>query len=171
MLRRLTLPPGPALLAFCAAARIGAQAPARNATSSDAPASAVATRAVSSVDDARRRAALRERLQVRISFGFDRYDLTADARVLLEEKLDIMRENHDVRLRITGYADRHGPADHNTALARQRAAAARRFLTQRGIAAERIEIRGVVESAPAGIPTRPASDDRRAEFAVVHGLR
>ena len=96
----------------------------------------------------RARAAARAALEATIYFSFDRSDLEVEARTTLESKLTILQANPDVRIRIGGHTDERGSDEYNIALGQRRAAAAKRFLTQRGIDAERVEIATFGEEQP-----------------------
>ena len=106
-----------------------------------------------------------------IYFGFDRSDLTAEARTALEAKFAILSANPGMRIMIEGHTDDVGSDEYNLALGQRRAAAAKRFLVQREVNADRIEIAGFGEERPA---CQDATDDcrgrnRRDEFRIVAG--
>ena len=119
----------------------------------------------------RARAAARAVLEATIYFEFDRSDLDAAARDALEAKLPVLQANPDVRIRIAGHTDERGSDEYNIALGQRRAAAGKRFLTQRGIDAQRIEIASLGEERPScGESTEECwRRNRRDEFAIVGG--
>ena len=84
-------------------------------------------------------------LEAPVYFSYDRSDLEAQAREALDAKLGVLRANPAVRVRITGHTDDRGSDEYNLALGQRRAAAAKRFLTQREIDPARIEIASVGE--------------------------
>lgn len=59
-----------------------------------------------------------------------------------------MTENPRVNIRIVGHTDNVGSVPFNMALSQDRAAAVERFLTERGVEAERIETQGDGPSNP-----------------------
>jgi peptidoglycan-associated lipoprotein len=75
----------------------------------------------------------------RVFFGFDRYDLTAEARQILERQAAWLRRYPNVRVLIAGNCDERGTREYNLALGARRAAAARDYLTSLGIAGNRVE--------------------------------
>lgn len=75
----------------------------------------------------------------RIFFGYDRYDLTAEARSVLERQAAWLRQYPNVRLLVAGNCDERGTREYNLALGARRAAAARDFLISLGVAANRME--------------------------------
>jgi peptidoglycan-associated lipoprotein len=110
-------------------------------------------------------------LEAPVYFSYDRSDLEAQAREALDAKLGVLRANPAVRVRITGHTDDRGSDEYNLALGQRRAAAAKRFLTQREIDPARIEIASVGEEQ--GVCADEAescwSRNRRAEFVVTAG--
>lgn len=119
----------------------------------------------------RARAAARAALEATIYFAFDRSDLEAEARELLEAKLPVLQQNADIRIRIAGHTDERGSDEYNLALGQRRAAAAKRFFTQRGIDAGRIEIVSFGEERPVCTASDEGcwSRNRRDEFAITVG--
>jgi peptidoglycan-associated lipoprotein len=114
----------------------------------------------------------RARLEAPIYFGFDQSDIMPAARVTLDAKLEILGENPAVRMLISGHADERGSDEYNLALGQRRAAAAKRYLVQRGVADSRIEIMSLGEERPVctesdeGCWTR----NRRDEFEITAGV-
>jgi peptidoglycan-associated lipoprotein len=106
-----------------------------------------------------------------IYFDYDKSDLTADARRILDEKVPALQQNPMVRIRVIGHTDERGSDEYNQALGQRRAAAARLYLTQRGIADGRIDVVSMGESRPAvmGEGETQWSRNRRDEFEIVAG--
>lgn len=75
----------------------------------------------------------------RVFFGYDRFDLTAEARSVLERQAAWLRRYPNVRLLIAGNCDERGTREYNLALGARRAAAARDYLVSLGVAANRLE--------------------------------
>jgi peptidoglycan-associated lipoprotein len=116
-------------------------------------------------------AAARSAFATAIYFELDRSDLTAESRAVLEAKLPLLRANPNVRIRIAGHADDRGSDDYNVALSQRRAAAARRFLVDQGIAQDRVDVVGFGEERPAvmGATEEAWSKNRRAESEIIVG--
>jgi peptidoglycan-associated lipoprotein len=106
-----------------------------------------------------------------VYFDYDSDALSADAQAKLDEKLSILNTNASVMLRIAGHADERGSDEYNLALGQRRAAAAKRYLTQRGIADNRIAIISFGEERPAvqGMDESAYSQNRRDEFEITGG--
>lgn len=75
----------------------------------------------------------------RVFFGYDRYDLSTEARAVLERQAAWMRQYPNVRVLVAGNCDERGTREYNLALGARRAAAARDYLVSLGVAANRIE--------------------------------
>jgi peptidoglycan-associated lipoprotein len=119
----------------------------------------------------RARAAAQAALEAAIYFGFDRSDLDAEARRTLDAKLPALHANPTLRIRIAGHTDEQGSDEYNLALGQRRAAAAKRYLSQREIDADRIEIVSFGEEQPACMAREEScwARNRRDEFAVTVG--
>lgn len=107
-----------------------------------------------------------------IYFDFDRSNIRQDAASLLDAKIPIMQANTEMRIRITGNTDTRGSDEYNLALGQRRAAAARRYLTQRGIDASRIEVASRGEENPVAANASTEEEhqqNRRDEFEIVVG--
>jgi len=74
----------------------------------------------------------------RVFFGFDRYNLTAQARNILQKQAAWMIANTSVRVAIEGHCDERGTREYNLALGERRATAAADYLMTLGVPATRI---------------------------------
>jgi outer membrane protein OmpA-like peptidoglycan-associated protein len=83
-----------------------------------------------------------------VTFGFDSSALTANARNALNEVASVLREYADTRVNIAGHTDSTGDANYNQRLSEQRASSVGNYLAQRGIARNRLSMRGYGESRP-----------------------
>jgi peptidoglycan-associated lipoprotein len=83
----------------------------------------------------------------------------------------VLNANPDTRIRIAGNTDERGSDEYNLALGQRRAAQAKRYLTQRGIADSRIDIISYGEERPAadGHDESAWSQNRRDEFEITSG--
>ena len=116
-------------------------------------------------------ARMKSTLEATIYFDYDAAEIRGDAKAALDSKLAILRANTGVQIRISGHADERGSDQYNDALGQQRAAAAKRYLTDNGIDAARISIVSFGEQRPAttGSDESAWSRNRRAEFEIVAG--
>jgi peptidoglycan-associated lipoprotein len=106
-----------------------------------------------------------------VYFEFDRADLTSDDIAKLDAKIPLLNANANMRLRVSGHTDSKGSDEYNMALGQRRAAAAKRYLTQHGIGASRVETVSFGEEHPASTGTDEASmsQNRRSEFEIIAG--
>jgi peptidoglycan-associated lipoprotein len=106
-----------------------------------------------------------------IYYDFDRSELKPEARATLDAKLPLLRANANVRIRIAGHTDERGSDAYNMALGQRRAAAAKRYLVDQGIAADRIETVSFGEDRPAemGSTEEAWAQNRRSEFEIIVG--
>lgn len=75
----------------------------------------------------------------RVFFGYDRFDLSTEARAVLERQAAWLRRYPNVRVLVAGNCDERGTREYNLALGARRAAAARDFLVSLGIDGARVE--------------------------------
>ncbi len=75
----------------------------------------------------------------RVFFGYDQFDLTAEARSVLERQAAWLRQYPNVRVLVAGNADERGTREYNLALGARRAAAAKDYLVSLGVQDSRIE--------------------------------
>jgi peptidoglycan-associated lipoprotein len=157
-----------------AEARARAEAEARARAEAEARARAEAEARARAEAEARARAALdaaRAAFATAIYFDLDKSDLKNEARMLLDAKLPLLRANPNVRIRISGHADERGSDEYNVALGQRRAAAAKRYLVDQGIPADRIDVVSFGEERPAmmGSTEDAWSRNRRDEFEIIVG--
>jgi peptidoglycan-associated lipoprotein len=116
-------------------------------------------------------AAARNTLLTKIYFDFDKSDLTDQDRAALDAKVPILNANPGVRIRIEGNCDKRGSDEYNLALGQRRAAAAKRYLTEHGIDASRIDVisYGAERPVAAGDAEDAYAQNRRDEFVITAG--
>jgi peptidoglycan-associated lipoprotein len=116
-------------------------------------------------------AAAREILEERIHFDYDRSAIRSDAEQRLMRKVAVLRANPNVRLRIEGHADERGSIEYNVALGQRRAEAARAFLVNYGVSADRLETVSWGEDRPLVRASNEEAwaQNRRNEFRIIAG--
>jgi OOP family OmpA-OmpF porin len=94
--------------------------------------------------------------------------ITADGIAVLQQAVDFLIANPDVRIGIEGHTDSQGGEASNQALSEARADSVRDYLVEQGIAADRLETAGFGESNP--IASNDTADgraqNRRIEFVI-----
>jgi outer membrane protein OmpA-like peptidoglycan-associated protein len=104
-----------------------------------------------------------------VHFDFDKTAIREDSRPVLDEAVDVLKENPNVRIAVEGYTDNVGTEIYNEKLSVQRAEAVFRYLVNHGIAPERMEVVGYGETRP--VASNDTADgraeNRRVELRVV----
>jgi peptidoglycan-associated lipoprotein len=174
-------PPPPAPTVDTAAARraredsINAENARRDAAAAEARRRAVqdSIDRVRTAEEAARRDSemLRSTVTAVINFDFDKSDLRDDAKANLDAKIPVLLTNSNVTVRISGHADERGSSEYNLALGQRRAAAAKRYLVERGVAESRIETTSFGEERPVCTESNEAcwAQNRRDEFEITAG--
>ena len=108
-----------------------------------------------------------------VYFQFDRSEITDEGIQSLDQKVDVLQRNPNVRIRIEGNADDSGSDEYNLALSQRRAAIVTRYITDRGVDASRLKVVANGEERPACTVSREEdcrSKNRRDEFVVLSGF-
>ena len=98
-----------------------------------------------SMSEEARRAAFEDE---HILFDFDKYVLTPQAMMILDDKAAYLREHSGVRVLVEGHADERGSNEYNLALGDRRANSAKNYLVKSGVAASRITTISYGEEQP-----------------------
>jgi peptidoglycan-associated lipoprotein len=116
-------------------------------------------------------AGMRSTITTSINYDFDKADLRPDTRAALDMKIPILNANPGLMIRIAGHTDSRGSGEYNLQLGQRRAAAARDYLTARGVAASRVELVSYGEERPVCQMQDEGcwSQNRRAEFEITGG--
>lgn len=119
----------------------------------------------------RRAAAARNTLQQTVYFDYDESAIRTDTEALLRAKVEILRSNPGVMLRMEGHADERGTSEYNIALGNERAEAVIQYLAGFGISADRFNSVSYGEERPAmqGSNEDAWAQNRRVEFVITAG--
>src|SRR6185503_12380157 len=106
-----------------------------------------------------------------VFFGFDRYDLSDEARTILRANSEWMKTNAAARVEIEGHCDERGTNEYNLALGAKRAQAAREFLSSLGISPDRLSTISYGEEIPVcrEHDEQCWKQNRRARFVILQG--
>jgi len=110
-------------------------------------------------------------LAAMINFEYDQAAVRSSDQGTLDRKAAVLAANPNVRLQISGHADERGSDEYNLALGNRRAAAAKRYLENKGIDASRMEVVSYGEERPLnpGHDETAYAQNRRDEFQVTAG--
>ncbi len=152
----LEAPPTTAEPVTAATPQAGSEAPAA-VTSSTVPGSQADLREKAGTDT--------------VLFGYDSYELDAEARGVLARHADWLRGNPGVRITLEGHCDERGTREYNLALGERRANSAKNFLVGQGIAVDRISTISYGKERPAAEGSDDAANaqNRRAVTMVMGG--
>ena len=104
-----------------------------------------------------------------VYFDFDKYDIKAEYRDMLQQKAELMKQYPSIRVRIEGNCDERGTQEYNLALGERRARAAYEYMIRLGVPAEQLDIISYGKERPAVEGTGEAvwAKNRRDEFNVI----
>lgn len=104
----------------------------------------------------------------RIFFGYDRYDLSADAQHLLQMQAEWLNLHPNVYITVKGHCDERGTREYNLALGERRATSVKNYLVALGIAPDRIATISYGKEQPAVLGSNESSwaQNRRAVTEV-----
>jgi peptidoglycan-associated lipoprotein len=104
----------------------------------------------------------------RVFFDFDRSNIRADQRPVLQRQAEWMGRFPEVRVQVEGHADERGTREYNLALGQRRANAARDVLVAGGVNPSRISTISFGKDQPAALGSDESSwaQNRRAVTVV-----
>ena len=91
-----------------------------------------------------------------VHYAFDRAEVLPESEPALRSLYKLLTDNPEVSIRLLSHTDRHGPASYNLRLSQRRAEAVVRYLTELGIAPERLRAEGYGRSHPYVVSRRTA---------------
>ncbi len=103
-----------------------------------------------------------------IHFEYDRYDLTPEAKQILNQKAAYLKAHPEIKVIIEGHCDERGSNAYNMALGEKRAKAAAAYLEAMGIDPNRLETVSYGEERPLvlGHTEEAYAANRRAHFVI-----
>ena len=93
----------------------------------------------------------------RVFFGFDQYDLTAEAQETLRRQAEWMATYGDVTVTVEGHCDERGTREYNLALGERRSNAVKNFLVALGVDPSRVTTISYGKEQPAVIGSDESS--------------
>lgn len=106
-----------------------------------------------------------------VNFDYDKSDIRPDSRPVLDEAADVLDAHQGVRVSVEGHTDSRGSDAYNEKLSVRRAEAVFRYLVNRGVAPDRMEVIGYGETRPIADNESDTgrAENRRVELHVVKG--
>lgn len=104
-----------------------------------------------------------------VYFDFDKYDIKAEYRDMLQQKAELMKQFPSIRVRIEGNCDERGTQEYNLALGERRARAAYEYMIRLGVSADQLDVISYGKERPAVAGSGEAvwAQNRRDEFNVI----
>ena len=104
----------------------------------------------------------------KVLFGFDRSDLSAQARTNLDKLTNVLQKYPDTNIEILGHTDDKGSDDYNLGLSQRRATSVASYIKAKGISSERVTTKGMGEADPKVSNDTEANraENRRVEFVI-----
>ncbi|GEK73475.1 MULTISPECIES: OmpA family protein [Halomonas] len=103
-----------------------------------------------------------------VTFGFDSSELTMQARNALNDVSSVLTQYPETRVNIAGHTDSTGDASYNQRLSERRAQAVGSYLSQSGVASNRLYMNGYGENQPVASNETEAgrAQNRRVEITL-----
>ena len=103
-----------------------------------------------------------------VHFDFDKATLKAEAKPILDEAMQVLKQEGSVDIIVEGHTDSVGTDQYNLGLSRRRAETVRHYLVDHGVAPSRITAEGLGESKPVASNDTAAgrAQNRRVELHV-----
>ncbi|MDP2723142.1 MAG: OmpA family protein [Bacteroidales bacterium] len=103
-----------------------------------------------------------------VLFGFDQSNLSTDAKINLNKLVKVLNAFPDTDIEVQGHTDSKGSEAYNNSLSLDRAAEVSDYLSQNGVATNRISIKGFGETVPkySNSTADGRSQNRRVEFLI-----
>ncbi|HDR68205.1 MAG TPA: hypothetical protein ENN61_04060 [Bacteroidaceae bacterium] len=103
-----------------------------------------------------------------ILFGFDRSDLSDEAKVNLDKLVTVLNHYPDTNIEIQGHTDSTGPEEYNQSLSERRASSVSAYLVNNGIVNDRVTTVGFGETTPKydNDTEEGRAQNRRVDFLI-----
>jgi peptidoglycan-associated lipoprotein len=107
----------------------------------------------------------------RVYFAFDKYDLSPEARAILQKQAVWLRRYPAVTVSVEGHTDERGTREYNLALGERRATSVRDYLTALGVEPSRLKTISYGKERPVALGSNEDawSKNRRAVTVVTGG--
>jgi outer membrane protein OmpA-like peptidoglycan-associated protein len=108
-----------------------------------------------------------------ITFDTDKDTIRKSSTKALDQAVEVLKANADIRIKISGHTDNQGDPTHNLDLSKRRAAAVKQYLVDHGVDAGRIETEGYGSEKPVDTNDTKTGrgNNRRIEFEILRRAR
>lgn len=106
-------------------------------------------------------------VQDRVFFGYDSFDLSDEAKKILDTQVEWLKSSPEVKITIEGHCDERGTREYNIALGERRALSAKKYLASNGIDDSRIQIISYGKERPAYFGSNEADYAKNRRSVVV----
>ena len=93
----------------------------------------------------------------RIFFGYDSYNLSGEARAVLERQAQWLSQYPNLSIIIEGHADERGTREYNLALGERRASSVRNYLSDLGVDGSRLSVVSYGKERPVAFDNDPSA--------------
>ena len=103
-----------------------------------------------------------------VNFATGSHYLNDLSKAALDNLIDFLKENRDVKIALLGYTDNMGGSEYNMNLSHRRTKSVKRYLVSKGIDSNRITVRGYGETRPIATNNTASGRalNRRVEFII-----
>jgi len=107
-----------------------------------------------------------------IYFRINSAELTVNSYKGLDEVIEVLQKNKDLKLEINGHTDNSGRSEYNKTLSQQRADAVKKYLTEKGISVDRLKSTGYGDERPLveNSNEENRAKNRRVELILRHNF-
>ncbi|NPA15923.1 MAG: OmpA family protein [Deferribacteres bacterium] len=104
-----------------------------------------------------------------VHFGIDSYEIKPEYIPVLEEVLEVLKENPELKIEVIGHTDALGDEAHNSNLSLERAQEVKKWLCSHGVSCDRIIAKGMGSRSPIADNSTPEgrAKNRRVEFKII----
>jgi len=104
-----------------------------------------------------------------VYFDFDKATLTPQAIATLDETVRTLKENPNINIELAGHTDGRGTDSYNLRLSQRRVENVKKYLTSKGISANRIKTVALGKAKPVAVNTSESgrAQNRRVEIRVI----
>ncbi|MBY0430943.1 MAG: peptidoglycan-associated lipoprotein Pal, partial [Rhodospirillales bacterium] len=93
----------------------------------------------------------------RVFFGYDKYDLSSEARSVLEKQAAWLKANPSVGIVVEGHCDERGTREYNLALGERRANSTKNYLVNQGVQSSRVKTISYGKERPVALGANEAA--------------